>query len=72
VRITLDDNGAPHVLTDKIGITLWTRSGELWFSSNWNGATTTERTLAAGDVRVRWRDLLTWPDDNGRERVQAA
>ena len=53
VRITLDDNGAPRALADTIGITVWNTSGQLWFSSNWDGARTTEQTLAVGDVVVR-------------------
>ena len=39
VRVTLDDNGAGGV-TDAIGITVWNTSGQLWFSSNWDGTRT--------------------------------
>jgi hypothetical protein len=53
VRITLDDNGAPRALADTLGITVWHKSGQLWFSSNWDGARTTEQTLGVGDVVVR-------------------
>ncbi len=53
VRITLDDNGRPGALIDRLGITVWNRSNQLWFSSNWDGTKTVDQTIAAGDVRVQ-------------------
>ena len=53
VRLTLDDNGSPGAFADAIGITVWNRQGQLWFSSNWDGTTTIEQPIAAGSIRVR-------------------
>ncbi len=53
VRITMDDNGEPGVLADTIGITVWNKQGALFFSTNWNGTTTSEQPIAGGNVRVR-------------------
>ncbi len=41
------------VRIDGLGITVWNRSNQLWFSSNWDGTKTVDQTIAAGDVRVR-------------------
>jgi hypothetical protein len=40
-------------MPDRIGIALWTSSGQLLFSSNWSGVTTVEQELAGGNVVVR-------------------
>ena len=53
IRMMLDDNGRPGALTDRLGISVWNRSNQLWFSSNWDGAKTVDQVIALGDVRVR-------------------
>ena len=53
VRVTMKDNGEPGIFVDTVGITVWTSDAALWFSSKWNGLTTVEQTLAAGNVQVR-------------------
>ena len=53
VRLTLDDNGSPGAFADAIGITVWNREEQLWFSSNWDGMKTIEQPIAAGSIRVR-------------------
>ena len=53
VRITLHDNGRSRALLDRLGITVWNSSNQLWFSSNWDGTKTVDQTIALGDVRVQ-------------------
>ena len=38
---------------DTTGVTVWNKSGGLWFSSNWNGIKTVEQLLAGGNLVVR-------------------
>ena len=38
----MTDKGEPGS-SDTIGITVWNKSGGLWFSSNWNGTKTVEQ-----------------------------
>ncbi len=52
LQVTMTDNGEPGN-TDRIGITVWNKSGGLWFSSNWTGTATAEQVLAGGNVVVR-------------------
>jgi hypothetical protein len=51
LQVTMTDNGEPGS-SDKIGITVWNKSGGLWFSSNWNGTQTVEQTLSGGNLVV--------------------
>lgn len=37
---------------DTIAITVWKKSGGLWFSSKWNGTTTVQQALAGGNLIV--------------------
>jgi hypothetical protein len=36
-----------------IGITLWNKSGGLWFASAWDGTKTVEQVLSGGKLVVR-------------------
>jgi hypothetical protein len=38
--------------TDTIGITVWNKSGGVWFSSNWTGTTTAQQNLGGGNLSV--------------------
>lgn len=51
LQVTMTDGGSTG--TDKIGITLWDKSGGLWFASKWNGVKTVEQALNAGNLQVR-------------------
>jgi hypothetical protein len=60
--ITVDGNASLQVAmtdgsdlggTDSIAVTLWNKSGGLWFASNWNGAKTVEQTIGGGNLQVR-------------------
>ncbi len=51
LQVTMTDGGA--AATDTIAITLWEKSGGLWFASNWNGVKTVEQTLNGGNLQVR-------------------
>jgi len=51
LQVTLTDIGEPGT-GDTIGITLWTKTGDLWFTSNWSGTKTVEQTLAGGNLVV--------------------
>jgi autotransporter-associated beta strand protein len=37
---------------DAIAISIWNKSRELWFASNWNGIVTSEQTLSEGNIRI--------------------
>ncbi|MFN3979205.1 MAG: M14 family zinc carboxypeptidase [Caldilinea sp.] len=52
LQISLTDHGEPGS-SDSIAITLWDKSGRLWFSSNWNGVRTVEQILGGGNLAVR-------------------
>jgi len=50
LQVTLTDYSQPT--KDTIGITVWSKTGVLDFSSNWNGAKTLEQTLGGGNLVV--------------------
>jgi hypothetical protein len=52
LQLTLTDNGEPGT-SDTIGITLWNKSGGLWFASAWSGTKTIEQVLSGGNLVVR-------------------
>jgi hypothetical protein len=39
-------------VSDTIAITVWNKSGGVWFSSDWNGARSVQQALADGDLSV--------------------
>jgi hypothetical protein len=51
LQFTMDDNGEPGT-SDTIGITIWNKSGGLWFASMWNGVKTVEQLLNGGNLVV--------------------
>jgi hypothetical protein len=51
LQVTMHDNGDPGS-SDTIGITVWNKSGGMWFSSNWNGSATIEQLLGGGNLVV--------------------
>ncbi len=51
LQVTMTDNGEPGS-SDTIAITVWNKSGGMWFSSNWTGTMTQEQTLGGGNVQV--------------------
>ncbi len=46
LQVVMTDHGEPGS-SDTIGITVWNKSGGLWFSSKWNGTNTVEQLLGA-------------------------
>jgi hypothetical protein len=52
LQVTMTDNGEPGA-NDTIGISVWSKSGPLWFSSNWTGTKTVEQKLGGGNLAVR-------------------
>lgn len=52
LQLVMTDRGEPGT-TDSIGITIWNKSGGLWFSSNWDGSKTVETTLGGGNIVVK-------------------
>ncbi|MBX2876832.1 MAG: T9SS type A sorting domain-containing protein [Saprospiraceae bacterium] len=50
LQIELYDNG--NGSSDLIGFTLYDKNGELWFSSNWDGAQTALQVLEKGKIKV--------------------
>jgi hypothetical protein len=56
LQVTMVDNGEPGAKSDpmdRISITVWNKSGGLWFASNWNGAKTVDQNIAQGNLKVR-------------------
>jgi hypothetical protein len=51
LQVTVADKGEPGG-ADTIAITVWNKTGGLWFASHWNGTTTLEKTLAGGNLIV--------------------
>ncbi|MCP1381060.1 beta strand repeat-containing protein, partial [Runella salmonicolor] len=51
LQVEMTDNGEPGS-TDMIGITVWNKSGGLWFASNWNGVRTTQQILGGGNLKA--------------------
>src|SRR3989442_16032860 len=51
LQVTMTDKGEPGS-SDTIGITIWNKSGGLWFSSNWNSTQTVEQILGGGNLVV--------------------
>jgi hypothetical protein len=58
LQVTMTDRGEPGS-SDGIGITVWNKSGGLWFASNWNGTKTTEQLLGGGNLVARNGNALT-------------
>jgi hypothetical protein len=52
LQVTMTDKGEPGNY-DTIGITLWNKSGGLWFASTWDGTKTLEQLLGGGNLAVR-------------------
>jgi Domain of unknown function (DUF4785) C-terminal domain len=52
LQVTMTDRGEPGT-SDSIGITVWSKTGGLWFASKWDGARTVEDVLAGGNLIVR-------------------
>jgi hypothetical protein len=50
LQVNMTDYGQPA--SDSIAITVWNKSGGVWFSSNWNGTTTVQQTLNGGNLSV--------------------
>jgi hypothetical protein len=48
----MNDAGEPGS-NDQIAITVWNKSGGMWFSSNWNATKTIQQTLGGGNLAVR-------------------
>ena len=51
LQMKMKDNGEPGS-ADVLSITVWSKSGALLFSSNWNGVKTIEQTLQGGNLQV--------------------
>ncbi len=52
LQVKLTDMGEPGK-SDTISITIWNKSGGLWFASNWDGTKTIEQLLGGGNLVVR-------------------
>jgi hypothetical protein len=51
LKVVMTDRGEPGK-NDSIAITVWNKSGGLWFSSAWTGTATSEQVLAGGNLVV--------------------
>ena len=51
LQVTMTDKGEPGS-SDTIAITVWNKSGGMWYSSNWTGTTTKEQILGGGNLQV--------------------
>jgi cell wall-associated NlpC family hydrolase len=52
LNVVMKDNGEPGS-ADLIGISLWSKDGELLFSNNWDGTQTVKVTLDGGNLSVK-------------------
>ena len=52
LNIVIQDNGEPGN-ADLISISLWSKDGELLFSSNWDGTHTVEQLLDGGNLSIK-------------------
>ena len=50
-HMVMKDNGEPGS-EDIIGITVWSKNGDLLFSSNWSGVETLQQFLGGGNIKV--------------------
>jgi hypothetical protein len=51
LQVIVNDYGEPGS-SDMLGITLWDKSGKLWFSSRWNSRTTVQQTVGGGNAET--------------------
>ena len=51
LQVTMTDQGEPGS-SDTIAITVWNKSGGLWFSSKWDGTKTVEQLIGGGNLVV--------------------
>lgn len=51
LQVTMTDNGQPGT-NDSIAITVWNKTGGLWYSSNWNTTSTIKQLLQGGNLTV--------------------
>jgi hypothetical protein len=51
LQVSMTDRGEPGS-NDSLGITVWNKSGGLWFASQWSGTATREQNLAGGNLVV--------------------
>ncbi len=51
LQVDMTDMGEPGS-SDQIAITVWNKSGGLWFASDWNGTKTVQQNLAGGNLVV--------------------
>jgi uncharacterized repeat protein (TIGR01451 family) len=58
LQVTMTDVNGTGGSGDTLGITLWDKSGGLWYSSNWSGTMTVQQALAGGDLVVHSAQLV--------------
>ena len=51
LTVTMTDKGEPGS-SDSIGITLYNKSGGVWYTSYWSGTQTVEQTIGGGNLVV--------------------
>jgi hypothetical protein len=51
LQVSMTDAGESGI-NDKIGITIFNKTGGVWFASNWDGTKTVQQTLAGGNLIV--------------------
>src|SRR5207249_7665451 len=52
LQVAMTDNGQPGA-NDTIAVTVWNKSGGIWFTSSWNGTKTMEQKIGGGNLMVR-------------------
>jgi hypothetical protein len=51
LQVVMTDNGP--TIPDTIAITIWNKTGALWFASNWDGTKAVQQTVASGGLAVQ-------------------
>ena len=58
LQVKITDMGDPGN-NDRIAITVWNKSGGVWFTSNWDGTKTIEQLVSGGNIKVHGGSACT-------------
>jgi hypothetical protein len=66
LQVKMADNGQPGT-NDNIGITIWNKTGGLWYSSNWNSTATVNQLLAGGNLNINTSGSFRYEENSTSE-----
>jgi len=53
IQVIMKDVAEPGKDLDLLGITVWNKTGGVWYSSNWNGSKTVSQPIAKGNLNIQ-------------------